>query len=262
VLTALLLGIFVVAIVLGGSLLTWQAHRNMVDAMQKTTFVSNVSHELKTPLTSIRMYAELLSEERVKDPEKKHRYLNVIVDESRRLTRLVNNVLDFSRLEQGRKRYHFEELDLTEIVNQVLDAQRLRITEAGMELNIDFPNTQHPVRADRDALEQVLLNILDNAVKYGSDGSEVTVSLDLLNGLYESRILDRGPGIPVEHREAIFEKFHRVDNSLTARRPGSGLGLTIALRILLDHGGNLIYEPRESGGSVFVITLPETGLTA
>jgi signal transduction histidine kinase len=255
-LTALLLGIFIAAIAAGGGLLTWQALRNMKDAMQKTTFVSNVSHELKTPLTSIRMYAELLSEDRVKDPEKKRRYLNVIVDESQRLTRLVNNVLDFSRLEQGRKKYHPEELDLVELLHDVTNAQALRLSEAGMELKMELSEVPVPITADRDALEQVFLNVLDNAVKYAAGGGEAAIELTRSDERCEMRIMDRGPGIPPEHRNAIFEKFHRVDDSLTARQPGSGLGLTIARRILKDHDGDLTYEPREGGGSVFVISLP------
>ncbi len=256
VLTALLLGIFIAAIAAGGGLLTWQALRNMKDAMQKTTFVSNVSHELKTPLTSIRMYAELLSEDRVKDPEKKRRYLNVIVDESQRLTRLVNNVLDFSRLEQGRKKYHPEELDLAEILHDVTSAQALRLSEAAMALKMKLPDGPVPITADRDALEQVILNVLDNAMKYAAGGGETAIELTQSDDRCEMRIMDRGPGIPPEHRDAIFEKFHRVDDSLTARQPGSGLGLTIARRILRDHDGDLRYEPREGGGSVFVVSLP------
>jgi hypothetical protein len=118
ILSGLLLFIFLAAILFGGGMLTWQAHQNQREALRKTTFVSNVSHELKTPLTSIRMYAELLSEGRVRSPEKKRRYLEVIVSETRRLTRLVNNVLDFSRLEQGRKKYHPETMDLKKYVKQ------------------------------------------------------------------------------------------------------------------------------------------------
>ncbi len=256
ILSGLLLGIFITAIVLGGSLLTWQAHRNMTDARQKTSFVSNVSHELKTPLTSIRMYAELLSEGRIKDPQKRKNYLQVIVDESQRLTRLVNNVLDFSRLEQDRKNYHLEELELTGILRGISENQRLRVREAGMVLEVRFPKKEISILADRDAVGQVVLNLIDNAIKYANGGGELLIELKVNNGLCEIRFMDRGRGVPPEHRSGIFEKFHRVDDTLTAQHPGSGLGLSIARRLLRDMDGDLLYESRDGGGSCFVVLLP------
>jgi len=255
-LSVLLLSIFVVAIILGGSLLTWQAHRDMTSAQQKTSFVSNVSHELKTPLTSIRMFAELLQEDRIKNPEKKGHYLKVIVAESQRLTRLVNNVLDFSRLEQGRKQYHLKELEISGYLRYIVGTQRLRIQEAGMVLDDQVPENEYLVRTDEDAIEQVLLNLLDNAIKYASEGKELTVDLTLREDHVRARVMDRGPGIPAKHRTRIFEKFHRVDSSLTSRHPGSGLGLSIARTIMRDLHGDLLYEPREGGGSCFTVVIP------
>jgi signal transduction histidine kinase len=228
----------------------------MIDAMQKTTFVSNVSHELKTPLTSIRMYAELLGEDRIKDPAKQKRYLDVIIAESQRLTRLVNNVLDFSRLEQGRKKYHLIDLELSDFFNQTIEAHRLRIQQAGLELKDEIDEDQAIAQIDRDAIEQVILNVLDNAIKYAADGGEVLITGNRTKNWYEMRIKDRGPGVPAIHQEKIFEKFHRVDDSLTAKQPGTGLGLSIARRILRDLSGDLRYEPREGGGSCFVIRIP------
>ncbi|MDQ7783086.1 MAG: HAMP domain-containing sensor histidine kinase [Desulfomonilaceae bacterium] len=256
ILSGLLLGIFLIAVVTGGTLLTRQAYRNWLDAQQKSSFVSNVSHELKTPLTSIRMYAELLDEDRIKDPEKKKRYLQVIVSESERLGRLVNNVLDFSRLEQGRMKYHLEEMDVSGFVRGIIELHRVRIQAAGMTLTEEIPEERIPARADRDALKQVLINIIDNAIKYASDGGELTVTVEVRDGQCEINLMDRGPGVPEGHRKRIFEKFHRVDDSLTTPRPGVGLGLPIARRILRDHGGDLIHRPRSGGGSCFIITVP------
>jgi len=255
IVSALLVATFVAAILLGGSLLLWQANRNLLDAQRKTTFVSNVSHELKTPLTSIRMYAELLGEGRVAEEEKKAKYLHVIIEESRRLTRLVNNVLDFSRLEQGRKSYSFEELDLALLMKDLVEMQQVRFREAGIEINCSVPDQPIPVVADRDAMEQVVLNLLDNALKYAGKGGNIDFDLTEMNRKVEIRISDRGSGVPAAHRERIFEKFHRVDDSLTARQPGSGLGLSIARRILRDHGGDLTFRPREGGGAVFTVSL-------
>jgi len=256
VLGGLLLFVFLASIVIGGTLLLWQAHRNMLDAQQKTSFVSNVSHELKTPLTSIRMYAELISEKRVKDPAKVQNYLNVIVSESQRLTRLVNNVLDFSRLEQGRKKYRTENIDAAQSLRNVLETQSLRLREAGISLETSIPDTP-PVIAelDKDALEQAVLNLIDNAIKYADTGKELSVALEtsLPAHAFRIKVMDRGPGIPFTQRERIFEKFHRIDDSLTASKPGSGLGLTIARRLIRDMGGDLRFEPRDGGGSCFTM---------
>jgi signal transduction histidine kinase len=255
-LTGLVVGTFVCAILLGGALLVWQAHRNLLDAQQKTSFVSNVSHELKTPLTTIRMYAELLGENRVTEEAKRTRYLGVIVEESHRLTRLVNNVLDFSRLEQGRKKYRPESLDLWDLLRDLLDTHRLRIERAGMRLQSDIPTVPCPLSTDRDAVEQALLNLLDNAIKYADGGGILTVEAAAQGPNAWIRVLDRGPGIPDAQRELVFRKFHRVDDSLTAGRTGSGLGLTIARRLLRDLGGDLQYAPRDGGGACFALTLP------
>jgi len=256
ILSGLLLAIFIVAIVIGGSLLMWQAHSNLKDARQKTSFVSSVSHELKTPLTSIRMYAELLAADRIKTPEKKKQYLQVIVTESQRLTRLVNNVLDFSRLEQGRKNYHFEKLDMMVFLYETIKAHSLRIKKAGLVLKEDIPDENIIVETDRDALEQVMLNLVDNAIKYASEGKELTIALKVRKEYYELQFADRGPGVPSVHRDNIFKKFHRVDDSLTAKKPGSGLGLSISRRLLRDLDGDLLYRPREGGGSCFIVLIP------
>jgi signal transduction histidine kinase len=256
ILSGLLLFIFLATILFGGGMLIRQAHRNQRDALRKTTFVSNVSHELKTPLTSIRMYAELLFAGRVADPDKKRRYLQVIVSETRRLTRLVNNVLDFSRLEQGQKKYHPETIHLAEYIEEVTGAHALPVKEAGMILETVMPDRDIAVHTDRDAIGQVMVNLIDNAVKYAADGGKLKISLSVGNGSARIEVADNGPGVSDAHRERIFEQFHRVDDSLTARQQGSGLGLSIARRILRDLGGDLTYRPGKPGGSCFVVSLP------
>jgi signal transduction histidine kinase len=255
-LSTLLVGSFVAAVLFGGSLLLWQAWRHMLDARRKTTFVSNVSHELKTPLTTIRMYAELLGEGSIREEAKRERYLQVIVSESQRLTRLVNNVLDFSRLEQRRKHYHLTALPLAEILQQVLDGQSMRLQQAELKLVSRIPEEAMMVQADRDAVEQVLLNLIDNAIKYAAQGRELVVELQWRDKAAEVLIQDRGPGVPASHQQRIFDQFHRVDNDLTSHRSGCGLGLSIARRLLQDMHGSLRYCPRDGGGACFVMTLP------
>lgn len=253
---ALLVGIFTVAILSGGSLLLLQARRSEAEATQKTSFVANVSHEFKTPLTTIRLYSELLEQGRVAEENKRREYLATIGRETQRLARLVNNVLDFSRLEQGRKKYQFESLDLRSELIRIVDTQHPRLAEVPLAVFLEVPDEQVPLSTDRDAFEQILLNLLDNACKYAAAGGEVRIGLRSANG---GRVLisiaDRGPGVPPEHRERIFEKFHRVDETLTAEKPGAGLGLSIARQLARGLGGDLRYEPREGGGAVFRLSL-------
>lgn len=256
VIAGLLLATLMVAILLGGALLTRQAYAHWEDAQQKSSFVSNVSHELKTPLTTIRMYAELLNEGIVKEPEKKKHYLEVIVSEAERLTRLVNNVLGFSRLDQGRMKYHVEDLDVADCIRSFLDTNEMRVRESGLSLTTSIPERPLFVRADRDALDHAFLNVLDNAIKYASEGGSLEIAVSANGSMCETRFSDRGPGIPMSHRKRIFEKFQRVDDTLTAGKAGTGLGLTIARHMMRDLGGDLVYEPRDPAGSCFVVSVP------
>lgn len=257
IISGLLVIMVIAAIFFGGILLYREAERNRRDAQRKTTFVTNVSHELKTPLTTIRMYAELLRDGRVKAAEKHGSYLQVIVDESRRLARLVNNLLDFGRLEEGRKQYRIESLDLTMFLKEFDRTHRIRIEKEGLALTITLPQESVPVDTDRDVVEQVLLNLVDNAVKYARSGQTLTIRLVSTDAGRSPHIqvLDRGPGIGPKYRQRIFENYFRGDDSLTAEHPGSGLGLSIARQLMRDLGGDLVYTPREGGGACFKIIL-------
>lgn len=256
-LSAVLAGGLVAAILVGGTMLMREARRSEQEAVQKTSFVANVSHEFKTPLTTIRLYSELLEQGRVPDQEKRADYLRTIGRETQRLSRLVNNVLDFSRLEQGRKRFDRVNLDLAEELSQLLTVHAPRVVEAGLVLNRELPVEPLIVRTDRDALGQILINLLDNACKYALGGGEITVSLaSRSEGGAEVRVADRGPGVPEEHSGRIFEKFHRVDDTLTTEKGGAGLGLSIARQLARGLGGDLRYAQRSGGGAEFVLTLP------
>ena len=255
--SVLLVAIFVAAILAGGSLLLWQARRSEEEAVQKTSFVANVSHEFKTPLTTIRLYSELLEQGRVRDQAQGGEYLRTIGRETQRLARLVNNALDFSRLEQGKKKYARESVDLTAELGRLLDTHAPRVAEAGLVLKRDLPSEPVVVMTDRDAIEQIVLNLIDNACKYAADGGEIAVAVaSRSTGGAEVRVSDRGPGVSPEHRERIFEKFHRVDDALTAEKTGAGLGLSIARQLARGLGGDLRFEPRTGAGAEFVLELP------
>lgn len=249
--SVILLGVFIIAIVSGGVLLTRMTLQNMKDARQKTSFVSSVSHELKTPLTSIRMYAELLLSKRIKDANKIQTYLSVIVSESERLTRLINNVLAFGKLEQGKKTYHLTIFEMDRLLDQMIQSHSIRIENQGIEIILQIEEGNYKVKTDRDAIEQVILNLVDNALKYADKGKFIKFVLEKDKSFILLKICDDGPGIPKAQQEMIFEKFHRVDNSLTTKQPGSGLGLSIARQILRDLEGDLFFEPMPGSGSCF-----------
>jgi signal transduction histidine kinase len=230
-----------------GSWLIWRdLGRQVRLARQKTDFVSNVSHELKTPLTSIRMFSELLADH--PDPDRQKRYSEIIVNESSRLTRLINNVLDFARMEKGESTYERTEFDLNELVRETLMNFRPNFASDGVG------SSQILVLGNRDAIAQVLLNLLSNAEKYG-DGRINVTTRRAENGLATVEVTDRGPGVPRGSEQRIFEQFYRAHDTLQSGIPGAGLGLTLARQIARANGGDVIYEPHPEGGSRFTIQL-------
>jgi signal transduction histidine kinase len=230
-----------------GSWLIWRdLERQVRLARQKTDFVSNVSHELKTPLTSIRIFSELLANN--PDPDRQKRYSEIIVNESSRLTRLINNVLDFARMDRGETKYEKEVFDLSALVRETLTNFRPNFASEGID------SDPLPVMGNRDAIAQVLLNLLSNAEKYGDGRIEVTTRRSE-NGLATVQVSDRGPGVPRGSEEKIFDQFYRAHDSLNSGIQGAGLGLTLARQIARANGGDVIYEPYPGGGSQFSLTL-------
>lgn len=252
----LLTALLVLAIGIGSWLIVADLRRQLTLARQKTDFVSNVSHELKTPLTSIRMFAEMLAEGRVQDENKRRHFLGIITAETARLTRLINNVLDFARLERGEKKYQFAPCDLAGLARETAESYRPHLEANGFNLKIHLPEAGATVNGDRDALAQVLVNLLSNAEKYSGDAKEIEVQLEDFGDAFELRVLDRGPGVPRGCEERIFEQFYRAHDSLASGVQGSGLGLTLARQIARAHGGEVSYEGRRGGGSCFVLRLP------
>ncbi len=255
----LLVAVLVLAIGVGSWLIVGSLNSELKLARQKTDFVSNVSHELKTPLTSIRMFSELLAEGRVTDAAKQRAYLNIITAEAARLTRLINNVLDFSRLESGEKKYHFQSFDLTELVRATAEMFRPHLEAAGFKFDCQLPSAPVAIHGDADALAQIIVNLLSNAEKYSHGGKEITLQLapkPLPLPHVEIQVLDRGSGVPRGSEEMVFEKFYRAHDSLNSGIQGSGLGLTIARQIARAHGGEVVCEPRAGGGSCFSLRIP------
>ena len=252
-------------IILGGlSLLlaagVWLNYRNVTRelalAKLKSDFVSNVSHELRTPLALIRLYSETLELGRLPNSSKQHEYHEIIRKESERLTALINNILDFSRIEAGKKEYTFRETDVADLVRSTLESYRFEIEQNGFRLEEKIEDNLPPLQVDREAIARSLLNLVNNALKYSVSNKYLGVSLYRRNGGVNLEVVDHGIGIPPNEQAKIFEKFYRACDPLVHNTKGSGLGLSLVRHIVEAHGGEVGVESSPGKGSKFTITLP------
>lgn len=240
-----------------GIVLTFRGVRKEMDlAKTKSDFVSNVSHELRTPLALIRLYAETLELKRLPNPEKQQEYFCTIRKESERLTALINNILDFSRIEAGRKEYDFRETHLPELVRDTLDSYRYQIEQQGFKFEENIADDIPPVVVDREAIARSLLNLVNNAIKYSPNERYVAVNLQRSNGSVLLEVVDHGIGIPRDEQARIFEKFYRVCDPLVHNTKGSGLGLCLVQHIAQAHGGDIAVDSVPGKGSRFSLVIP------
>jgi signal transduction histidine kinase len=229
-------------------------------SQMKTEFVSNVSHELRTPLASIRVFGEFLRLGRVNDPEKVREYGEYIEAESGRLTQLVDNLLDFARIDSGRRELRLEDVDLPALVAETLRGFEVRLRQGGFEVETALPpEPLPPIWADRAAVAQVLSNLLDNALKYSGPARWLRVELAREPGCVAMSVSDRGPGIDPSEQERIFDEFYRVGNGLVHDAKGSGLGLAIVRHVAEAHGGSATVRSRPGEGSTFRVRWPTHG---
>jgi signal transduction histidine kinase len=224
----------------------------------KSDFVANVSHELKTPLALIRLFAETLELGRVPTEDKARQYYRVINKESQRLTQLINNILDFSRIEAGRKEYRFAPTNVGRIVNEVLEAYRFQIEQQGFELKVEVEPDLPEVEADSEALGQALLNLVNNAIKYSRETRSITLAVRRAGDRLAISVTDKGIGVPKAEQRKIFEKFYRGEASLVHETKGSGLGLSLVEHIMEAHGGSVEIDSTPGKGSTFTLLLPLT----
>ncbi|MEW6127811.1 MAG: ATP-binding protein [Acidobacteriota bacterium] len=253
----LIINAFVFALLVCGIVLTLRAiTREIRLAQAKSAFVSNVSHELKTPLSLIRLFAETLELGRLKSPEKAKEYYRIINNESRRLTQLINNILDFSKIEAGKRDYNFVEGNLADIINEVISSYEYQIISAGFELQTDIQTNLPVTLIDRDAMAQALLNLLNNAVKYSPETKHIAVRAYRQDDSIIIEVRDSGIGIARNEQKKIFEKFYRVSDGLVHDTKGSGLGLSIVKHIVEAHGGEIRVESALGKGSRFIIAIP------
>ena len=252
----LILGILSLMIIGGLVLTKHMVGKEIALAKLKSDFVSNVSHELRTPLALIRLYAETLELGRISTPDKKQQYYRIIRKESERLTALINNILDFSRIEAGRKEYEFRETDIAELVRNTLDSYRYQIEQQGFTLEEHIDANLPVLRLDREAIARALVNLINNALKYSNNEKFLGVKLYRENGVIKLEVTDRGIGIERHDQTKIFEKFYRAGDPLVHNTKGSGLGLSLVRHISQAHGGDIAVESAPGRGSKFTLWLP------
>jgi signal transduction histidine kinase len=243
-------------ILIGGAWIVYRTLRQEVELVRlKSDFVSNVSHELRTPLSLIRMYAETLHMGRIRDPERMQGYYATMLQETERLTRLVNNILNFSRMEAGKKQYQMRETDLSALVRKVLETYEPHLQNLGFTISVHCHDVPL-ILGDEESLAESLINILDNAAKYSDSDKRIRVATGRLDGTVFVEVEDHGIGIAPDQREKIFEKFYRVSGGLVHNTKGSGLGLALVKYIVDAHGGTVRVRSTPGEGSTFTLSFP------
>jgi signal transduction histidine kinase len=240
-----------------GTYLLWRdMRRDYRSAELRTHFVSSVSHDLKTPLTAIRMFAEALALKRPRAEAEKFDYLRTIVTETERLSRLINNVLDFSKIEQGTRNYKMEPVRLDNVVKNAARTMTYPLEQQGFQLQLAVEEGLPEIQADSDALEQALLNLLHNAVKYSGDSREIDVCLRRREGCASIEVKDHGIGLGPGERDKVCDNYYRGAAAVNSRISGAGLGLSIVSHIVTAHHGRLEIQSEPGRGSVFSIVIP------
>lgn len=247
---AALLGLFL----LGGAALTIYSRREARDAGRKITFVTQVSHELRTPLTSIRMFADLLTAPDVTD-EKRLKFAGTIAAESSRLSALIERLLAFNALEQAPKPVSRAPVAVDAVVREVVDEMKPTLDDAGLRPALELPAAPVMALGDRSILKQALLNLVENACKYARGSGPLAIAVAPVGAHVALRVADRGPGIPAEVRDRLFEPFVQGGGTLTTKSPGVGLGLSLARGLLRQTGATLELRPA-AAGATFEILLP------
>ncbi len=245
------------ALLLTGTMLLVVALGRQADVSRlQADFLSKVSHDFRTPLTSIRMFVETLAENRVEDPARRERILALLSQETGRLSTLIDRLLEFARLESGRLRYVPKQVDVGQLVETVVARFEPRLVGGDARLTVHIAEDLPLVLADADALAEALQNLLDNAFKYTGAEKRIVVDLQRIGRNLEIGVSDNGPGIARAEQNRIFDSFYRGDDRLSRATEGSGLGLALTRHIVNAHGGKVRVESEPGKGARFVVALP------
>ena len=255
----LLFGLTILVMLLGiVVIITTTLHEHQVSQM-KSNFVSNVSHELKTPLSLVRMFSETLESGIVTDKNKQQEFYGIIKRESERLTNMINNLLDFSKIESRKKEFNFEQDDVGEVVKNIIGLYKPQILVEGFKIEINIPEIDMTAYIDKEAISRAVLNLLTNAVKYSNESKYILVEMSKSRNSIFISVIDHGIGISKKDIKNIFEYFYRGSTAMTNQVKGTGLGLTITKYIIEAHKGSISVESEINRGSKFTITIPCEG---
>ncbi len=252
------LAILALLVIAGSYIIARAVRRELAAAQIQSDFVSAVSHEFRTPLTSMRQFTEMLAEDDNFPVEKRRAFYRAQERATHRLSRLVESLLDFGRMEAGARPYRLEPVDAGRLTQSVVEEFRAEANSDGFVIECVVPEKCAMVRADREALAQALWNLLDNAVKYSGKGRDVRVEVDA-RSCVEIRVRDRGFGIPQSEQKQILHKFARGSSATSHGIKGTGIGLAMVKHIVVAHGGNVLIESEPGKGSTFTIQLPAGG---
>ncbi len=243
--------ILILLLIFGFSLVLRNLRREIHLAQTKSDFVSNVSHEIRTPLALISMFAETLMLDRVPNAEKRKEYEKIIFKETHRLTNIVNKILNFSQIEAGNRRYSFSKFDLNDLVYEITHDYEFHLERNGFTHEIKYIDTTLPILADKEAIYEALVNLLDNAMKYSDDTRHININTGMNESGVFVEISDQGIGISPNEVKQIFDKFYRVTDGDIHTRKGAGLGLSLVHHIMDAHKGDIEVESTKDYGSTF-----------
>jgi len=246
----------IIILVFGAALIARIVAHEMEILKIKSDFVSTVSHEFKTPLTSMKSLTERLEEGKVTEPVKMKQYISIISSDIDRLIHLVSNILTFAKIEEGKKIYKKEKTDIAIWLKEVITNYKKESIESGLTVNVQSGNNLPAIHIDREAMTQAIFNLLDNAVKFSRDKKEAEVTAERKNHSIIVKVKDKGIGIENDERDKIFEKFFRGSSAVKYLIKGTGLGLTLVKYTVEAHNGNIDVGSETGWSTVFTITLP------
>ncbi|UCH65563.1 MAG: HAMP domain-containing histidine kinase, partial [Ignavibacterium sp.] len=252
----ILISLLTLVLIVGVYIVYRNIKREVEIAQIKSDFVSNVSHELRTPLSLISMFAETLEMGRAKTEEKKYEYYSIISREANRLGRIVNTILNFSKMEAGKRKYHIEEKDLNIVIEKIFENYSFHLRNKGFEFIYNPAENLPTVNIDEEAVSEAVINLIDNAVKYSPDKKQIEINTGIDSTYEFVEVADKGIGISHEDQRKIFDKFFRVSSALVHDTKGTGLGLSIVKHVMDAHGGRVVLKSKQGVGSSFQLLFP------